>query len=109
MDYDTLLHLQQISSKTSSKSCNWARWVHSHLLATCHTKRAILRSSRCRPPPARRPPPAERCRAMAAEIAGRNPKANGELLGDERTDLDPERLAFGRQFDGIETKRATHC
>src|SRR5207302_3006017 len=59
-------------------------------------------------PAASAEPPAERRRAMTAEIAVRDPKASGELAGDELADLDPQSLAFRRQLDRVEMESGSH-
>src|SRR5215467_2661778 len=53
-------------------------------------------------------PPAERRRAMAAEIAVRHPQPRRQLLRDEHAHLGPQRLAFMRQLDRIETECGAH-
>ena len=45
---------------------------------------------------------------MRAEIAVRGPAPGGEFVGDKIADLPAQRLAFGRQFDGVETERRAH-
>src|SRR5580704_1543997 len=59
-------------------------------------------------PATRAEPPAERRRPMAAEIAVRHPEAGGELPGNELAHLGPQRRAFRRQLDRIETEGGTH-
>src|SRR5262249_55416564 len=53
-------------------------------------------------------PAAELGRPMAAEIAVRDPEASGEFAGDEVANLSPERRAFERQLDRIETESGSH-
>src|SRR2546430_16835380 len=59
-------------------------------------------------PAPRAEPPAEGRRAMAAEIAVRHPEASGELPGNERANLGPQRLAFRRQIRRVEMEDDAH-
>src|SRR5207237_1130868 len=59
-------------------------------------------------PPARAEPPAERRRPMTAKIAVRHPQPGRKLAGYELAHFAPQRLACGRQFDGIEAECCTH-
>ncbi len=60
--------------------------------------------------PRRRLPrePTERRRSVTAEVAVRHPETSGELPGDEIANLAPQRLAFGRQIDRVETEGGAH-
>src|SRR5215831_14164004 len=59
--------------------------------------------------PATRPePPAESRGTMAAKVAVWHPQPRRQFPGDELAHFCPQRLAFGRQLDGIETEGGTH-